>query len=92
MDRIEVHTGGVFQTNAYAVPSPTGKWLLIDAPEGVVRWAQGRGWDVAGLLLTLHSGLLELASHEWSADAALWLNVANAGGPSSWQRIGGVLA
>ncbi len=52
MDRIESHTGGIFQTNAYAVPCPSGKWLLIDAPEGVVDWARGRGWDVAGLLLT----------------------------------------
>ncbi len=52
MDRIEVHTGGIFQTNAYAVPCPSGKWLLIDAPEGVVDWARGRGWEVAGLLLT----------------------------------------
>jgi hydroxyacylglutathione hydrolase len=50
--RIEAHTGGIFQTNAYAVPCPSGKWLLIDAPEGVVQWAQERGWDVAGLLLT----------------------------------------
>jgi hydroxyacylglutathione hydrolase len=52
MHRIEAHTGGIFQTNAYAVPTPSGKWLLIDAPEGVVNWAKGRGWDVAGLLLT----------------------------------------
>jgi len=52
MHGIEVHTGGVFQTNAYAVPSPSGKWLLIDAPGGVVSWARSRGWEVGGLLLT----------------------------------------
>ena len=52
MHAIKVHTGGLFQTNAYAVPSPSGKWLLLDAPEGVVDWAKREGWDVAGLLLT----------------------------------------
>jgi hydroxyacylglutathione hydrolase len=52
MHRIETHTGGIFQTNAYAVPTPSGRWLLVDAPEGVVDWAKGRGWEVAGLLLT----------------------------------------
>ena len=52
MDRIEVYTGGVFQTNAYAIPAPSGKRLLIDAPQGVVDWVKRRGWELAALLLT----------------------------------------
>jgi hydroxyacylglutathione hydrolase len=52
MHRIEVHTGGAFQTNAYAFPTPSGKRLLIDAPGGVVDWAKGRAWGVEALMLT----------------------------------------
>src|SRR5438552_2188953 len=50
--RIEMHTGGWFQTNAFAIPTPTGGRLLVDAPGGVVEWAQGQGWNVEALLLT----------------------------------------
>ncbi len=50
--RIEMHTGGWFQTNAFAVPTPAGGRLLVDAPGGVVDWARGRGWNVEALLLT----------------------------------------
>ncbi len=52
MLRIEVHTGGAFQTNAYAIPTPSGGRLLLDAPAGVVDWARRREWRVEGLLLT----------------------------------------
>ncbi len=52
MLRIDSHTGGMFQTNAYAVPTPTGGRLIFDAPAGTVDWARRRGWQVEGLLLT----------------------------------------
>lgn len=52
MQRIEVHTGGAFQTNAYSFPAPSGKRLLIDAPQGVVDWAKREGGEVSALLLT----------------------------------------
>lgn len=48
----EVHTGGLFQTNAYAVPTPSGGRLIVDAPAGVTEWAEAQGWKVEGLLLT----------------------------------------
>lgn len=52
MNRFEVHTGGAFQTNAYAFPAPSGKWLIIDAPGGVVDWIKRRGWEAEALILT----------------------------------------
>ena len=51
-DRVEKYTGGFFQTNAYALPTPSGGRLLIDAPEGVAAWVRARGWKVEALLLT----------------------------------------
>ena len=51
-DQIERYTGGFFQTNAYALPTPSGGRLLIDAPEDVARWVRSRGWKIEALLLT----------------------------------------
>ena len=52
MSRIEIYTGGFFQTNAYALETPGGGRLLIDAPEGVADWVRGQGWRLDALLLT----------------------------------------
>jgi hydroxyacylglutathione hydrolase len=49
--KIESYTGGFFQTNAYVLEAPGGL-LLIDAPEGSLRWLRERGWRIAALLLT----------------------------------------
>ena len=48
----EMYTGGYFQTNAYALPTPTGGKLLIDAPEGCAAWLQRQDWKIDALLLT----------------------------------------
>ncbi len=50
--RIEVYTGGFFQTNAYALETPRGGRVLIDAPEGSADWVRGQGWKIEALLLT----------------------------------------
>jgi hydroxyacylglutathione hydrolase len=49
--KIEVYTGGYFQTNAFVVTAPEGL-LLIDAPEGCLDWLRDRGSRIAALLLT----------------------------------------
>jgi glyoxylase-like metal-dependent hydrolase (beta-lactamase superfamily II) len=46
------YTGGFFQTHAYALPTASGRRLLIDAPEGVAEWLRARGDKVDALLLT----------------------------------------
>ena len=48
----ETFTGGFFQTNAYALPTPGGGRLVIDAPEGSADWLRRRGWKAEALLLT----------------------------------------
>jgi glyoxylase-like metal-dependent hydrolase (beta-lactamase superfamily II) len=48
----ERFTGGFFQTNAYALATPAGGRLLIDAPEGAAEWVRARGWKLDTLLLT----------------------------------------
>ena len=52
MARIDVYTGGFFQTNAYALATPGGGKVLIDAPEGSADWVRAEGWRVDALLLT----------------------------------------
>lgn len=47
----EIYTGGYFQTNAYALRTPS-HCLLIDAPEGSLDWTVANGWKVHALLLT----------------------------------------
>lgn len=49
--KIDVHTGGYFQTNGYLITHPGGR-LLIDAPEGVADWLESLGLAPDGLLLT----------------------------------------
>jgi hydroxyacylglutathione hydrolase len=49
--KISSYTGGMVQTNAYLIESPTGN-VLIDAPEGVSEWLDGKGVRVDVLLLT----------------------------------------
>ena len=48
----EVYTGGYFQTNAYALPTPGGGRLVIDAPEGTLDWLRRSQTPVEALLLT----------------------------------------
>lgn len=49
---LDTYTGGFFQTNAYALETPTGGRLLIDAPEGSADWLRAHGWKLDALLLT----------------------------------------
>jgi hydroxyacylglutathione hydrolase len=44
-------TGGVFETNAYAVEAPDG-WILFDAPDGACAWLVRQGIELKLLLLT----------------------------------------
>lgn len=49
--KIEVFTGGAFQTNGYLVESGDSR-ILVDAPEGVAQWAAGRVTSLDALLFT----------------------------------------
>ncbi len=49
---MDLYTGGFFQTNAYALPTPGGHRVLIDAPEGSAEWVRRQGWKIEALLLT----------------------------------------
>lgn len=49
--KFSVYTGGFVQTNGYLVETPDGNFL-IDAPEGVARWAEAKGVRVDEVLLT----------------------------------------
>lgn len=49
--KLSVYTGGFVQTNGYLVETADGNFL-IDAPEGVARWAAGKGVRVDDVLLT----------------------------------------
>ncbi len=49
--KISLYTGGFVQTNGYLVETPDGN-LLIDAPEGVAKWAAERGVRIDDVLLT----------------------------------------
>jgi len=44
-------TGGIFETNAYALQAPEG-WILFDAPEGACDWLVGQAIELRLLLLT----------------------------------------
>src|SRR6266850_2043501 len=44
-------TGGIFETNCYALEAPEG-WILFDAPEGASDWLLRKGIDLRLLLLT----------------------------------------
>ena len=44
-------TGGIFETNCYALEAPEG-WILFDAPEGACDWLVEQGIELRLLLLT----------------------------------------
>jgi glyoxylase-like metal-dependent hydrolase (beta-lactamase superfamily II) len=51
MVQYRTFTGGIFETNGYALQAPGG-WVLFDAPEGACDWLVGEGIDLRLLLLT----------------------------------------
>ena len=57
--KIEVHTGGVFDTNCFFLPA---HGILIDAPQTALAWLRKRGLRVSTLLLT-HGHI----DHVWDA-------------------------
>lgn len=48
---IKAHTGGIFDTNCYALQAPEG-CILFDAPDGTLEWLESSGLKVDLLLLT----------------------------------------
>ncbi len=44
-------TGGIFETNCYALEAPEG-WILFDAPDGTCDWLVREGIELRLLLLT----------------------------------------
>ena len=59
--QIEVHTGGIFDTNCFFLPA---HGILVDAPQTAVAWLKKRGFRVSTLLLT-HAHI----DHVWDAAA-----------------------
>jgi len=51
MIKYRTFTGGVFETNCYALEAPDG-WILFDAPAGACEWLVREGIDLRILLLT----------------------------------------
>ena len=51
MIEFRTFTGGVFETNCYAVEAPDG-WILFDAPDGACAWLVRQGIELKLLLLT----------------------------------------
>lgn len=49
--RITKFTGGMVQTNGYLVETPEGNFV-VDAPDGIAEWVEGRGVRVDALYLT----------------------------------------
>jgi hydroxyacylglutathione hydrolase len=49
--KIDVYTGGYFQTNGYLILHPDGR-LVIDAPEGIAEWLADQGIVPDAVLLT----------------------------------------
>lgn len=87
------YTGGMVQTNAYLLESPEGN-VLIDAPDGVAGWLDGRGVRVDVLLLTHQHydhvegvadlqarGVKVMAWEEYSPDLTLESHARNWGLP-----------
>ena len=59
--KIEIHTGGLFDTNCFFLPA---HGILIDAPQTALGWLEKRGFRVSTLLLT-HAHI----DHVWDAAA-----------------------
>ena len=59
--QIELHTGGIFDTNCFFLPA---HGILIDAPQTALAWLKKRGFRVSTLLLT-HAHI----DHVWDAAA-----------------------
>jgi glyoxylase-like metal-dependent hydrolase (beta-lactamase superfamily II) len=59
--QIDVHTGGIFDTNCFFLPA---HGILIDAPQTALAWLKKRGFRVSTLLLT-HAHI----DHVWDAAA-----------------------
>ena len=51
MINYQTFTGGIFETNCYAVEAPEG-WILFDAPDGVCDWLVSQEINLRLLLLT----------------------------------------
>ena len=51
MINYESFTGGIFETNCYALEAPEG-WILFDAPDGTCDWLVRQGIQPRLLLLT----------------------------------------
>ena len=51
MIKYRTFTGGVFETNCYALEAPDG-WILFDAPAGACEWLVREGIELRLLLLT----------------------------------------
>ena len=58
-------------------------------------WGNGADLDIGGAVTSAVALVEAETGSTWTfargVDNALWLNVAPAGGPSSWGRIGGIL-
>ena len=51
MIEYKTFTGGIFETNCYALGAPEG-WILFDAPDGACDWLVREGIELRLLLLT----------------------------------------
>src|SRR4029434_78038 len=51
MIKYESFTGGIFETNCYALEAPGG-WILFDAPDGACDWVVQQEIELRLLLLT----------------------------------------
>ena len=71
--KIDVYTGGYFQTNGYLVVHPGGR-LVIDAPEGMADWLKQQGIVPDLLLLThLHyDHVIDVAAFQTEFGCPVW--------------------
>ena len=59
-------TGGIFETNCYALKAPDG-WILFDAPEGACDWLIREGIE---LRLLLQPTGTSITSRTWPRSSA----------------------
>lgn len=71
--RVDIFTGGLFQTNGYLLTLPEGQ-ILVDAPEGVADWLDRRGARPGVLLLTHqhHDHVVDAAAVRSRFGCPLW--------------------